>query len=213
MKRGCPRQAGDSKSGVEKAPERRRIPSFVVVLLLVGCTLPGFAFGLAPVTTSSTHRLSTGVTLIQAPSRTGGTPGPNSRVLDRDRLQTAKGEVRVSETALSLGSEILLRAEGGFWSPVPRLAAVAPNAAAAEVILIEFGGGTACPATYRLLDLQTSPPTLTREFGTCSDLPVLAVTDGSVTVTMPSPRGPGRWRYARGRAGRPGTLTEERRGR
>jgi len=51
------------------------------------------------------------------------------------------------------------------------------------VALIEETGGSACPAQYRLFNLQTAK--LTEEFGSCSDLPQITQQNEKLTFTFP----------------------------
>lgn len=54
-------------------------------------------------------------------------------------------------------------------------------------------GGSACPATYRVIDLSGPFPRLTDEFGTCSDIPEFKVgKDGALKVAMPKFDGKGK---------------------
>lgn len=50
------------------------------------------------------------------------------------------------------------------------------------VALVEERGGTACPAQFRILNLQTKK--LTEEFGDCSDLPQILQRDDRLTFTF-----------------------------
>lgn len=154
--------------------------------------------------------VNTAVLVTVTPSKSSAQQHHTASAPLKDRLASPAGEVRVTERVLTVGGRTVLAADGGFWGPVPNLQAAVP-AGSPAVVLVQFPGGTACEATYRLLDLTSSPPTVTAEFGTCSDLASLAWTGRFATVSMPGRRGPGRWTYQPGTNGRPGSLTEERR--
>ena len=144
------------------------------------------------------------LTLTGPPVHAQGRPPPG------DRLASPAGEVRVTERAITVGNRIVLPADGGMWAPAPTIAASAP-AGSPAIILIRFDGGSACEATYRVLDLRAAPPVVTAEFGTCSDLATLVWDGTAATVAMPGRRGAVRWRYTPAAGGRPGNLIEERR--
>jgi hypothetical protein len=59
-------------------------------------------------------------------------------------------------------------------------------------VLLEINsGGTACPVMYRTLDLSGSRPTISSQFGTCSDLPRTEVRAGTFRVVLPRTNGRG----------------------
>ena len=58
------------------------------------------------------------------------------------------------------------------------------------VLLEEGTGGTACPSLYRVIDLSGIIPTLTSQFGSCSDLPIVTLTANGLRVVTPSMSGP-----------------------
>ena len=148
--------------------------------------------------------------------RAGQTPAsvPASRVgtapADPSNVGTLAGPLRVSASAIAVGQSTVLRAPAGGWMPPPSVVALAPSAEFPAIALLMFPGGTACPATYRLVDTMASPPFVTAEFGTCSDLAEVSTEERQVTVSMPAPGG-GRaiWRYDLGRQqGQRGTLVQ-----
>ena len=58
------------------------------------------------------------------------------------------------------------------------------------VLLEEGTGGTACPSLYRVIDLSGTIPTLTSQFGSCSDLPIVTLTANGLRVVTPAMSGP-----------------------
>jgi len=68
------------------------------------------------------------------------------------------------------------------------------------VLVAEAPGGNGCPEMYRAIDLSAAVPIVSRVFGTCSDVPSVAVTNGASTTTMPGMNGKANivYRFANG---------------
>lgn len=67
------------------------------------------------------------------------------------------------------------------------------------VLVAEYSGGTACPATYFFVEVGSDAlPRLSSDFGTCSDLPEISMDGQAIVVTMPGQEGDTRYRYAAG---------------
>ncbi|TPG51833.1 hypothetical protein EAH89_19745 [Roseomonas nepalensis] len=187
-----------------RIPPRRLRPALAASLALAlgACQVENRRDGSTVLRTPSLADLARGSSAPAAPppGRPEAAAGGN---------QTIAGPLRLSADAVMVGPATVLRAPPGGWDMPPSVAGVSPSAAFPAVILLLFPGGSACPATYRLLDATVSPPFVTAEFGTCSDLARLASTERQVTVTMPlATGGTGAWRYTLGQApGQRGTLT------
>lgn len=54
-----------------------------------------------------------------------------------------------------------------------------------RAVLVQNNGGTGCPATYRWVILSDGGYNVSSEFGSCSDLPKVAVAAEALVVTMP----------------------------
>ena len=85
-----------------------------------------------------------------------------------DELQTIAGRLEAVDDKLIMGNTIIVREMGamnlaiaGGWPS---------NAAAKYALVLLNSGGSACPATFKILDL-TGAGSLTAQFGNCSDLP------------------------------------------
>ncbi|QEI07516.1 hypothetical protein FXN63_17980 [Pigmentiphaga aceris] len=58
------------------------------------------------------------------------------------------------------------------------------------VLVSEYSGGNACPANYRLVQLNKSGSvTTTKVFGNCSDIPKINVNGERIAVTLPAEDG------------------------
>lgn len=62
---------------------------------------------------------------------------------------------------------------------------------ASEVVLVsEYSGGNACPANYRLVQInKTGRIATTKVFGNCSDIPKVRVEGERMTITLPAEDG------------------------
>lgn len=61
----------------------------------------------------------------------------------------------------------------------------------ADVVLLQFNAGTACPAMYKILTVVAKGVMASQTFGTCSDLPKMKGDGDRLAVTMPMFMGPG----------------------
>lgn len=78
--------------------------------------------------------------------------------------------------------------EGAFSVSLKRIV----SGGGSHFALIEIAsGGAACPAMYRVIDLAARQPSISAEFGTCSDLPRTETRDGVLRVTLPNLAGRG----------------------
>ena len=67
------------------------------------------------------------------------------------------------------------------------------------VLVAEYSGGTACPATYFFVEADSAGSLRqSDDFGTCSDLPVISMDGQTIVVTMPGHAGQSTYRYAEG---------------
>ena len=57
----------------------------------------------------------------------------------------------------------------------------------AKLIVIEISsGGSSCPAEYILIDFTINPVFVSKQFGTCSDIPTIALNNGILQLKFPS---------------------------
>lgn len=54
------------------------------------------------------------------------------------------------------------------------------------VLLEEQSGGSACPSMYQAVDLGGVAPTISPQFGNCSDLPQASVSNGALRISVPA---------------------------
>ena len=54
------------------------------------------------------------------------------------------------------------------------------------VLIAVYSGGAACPATFVLVDVSFSPAYVSREFGSCSDLPDITMKSGELRLSFPT---------------------------
>ena len=54
------------------------------------------------------------------------------------------------------------------------------------VLLEEQSGGNACPSMYQAVDLSVGTPTISPQFGNCSDLPQASVGNGALRIVIPA---------------------------
>lgn len=54
------------------------------------------------------------------------------------------------------------------------------------VLVEEQSGGNACPSMYQAVDLSGAAPTISPQFGNCSDLPGVSVGSGALRVSVPA---------------------------
>lgn len=54
------------------------------------------------------------------------------------------------------------------------------------VLLEEQSGGNACPSMYQAIDLGGGAPTISPQFGNCSDLPRASVGNGALRISVPA---------------------------
>lgn len=63
------------------------------------------------------------------------------------------------------------------------------------VLFSQSSGGTACPATYFFVNIADGKAQKGKDFGTCSDIPVVKQIGDKVEVTMPKSTGKGKVKY------------------
>ena len=54
------------------------------------------------------------------------------------------------------------------------------------VLVKEQSGGNACPSMFQAIDLSGANPTISPQFGNCSDLPRVSVANGALRVAVPA---------------------------
>ncbi len=54
------------------------------------------------------------------------------------------------------------------------------------VVVAEQSGGTACPSMYQALDLTDGTSVISPQFGNCSDVPRVSITNGELRVSVPA---------------------------
>lgn len=116
--------------------------------------------------------------LLAATAALAGSPALAQEVLD-----SPSGQVRI--TGETLKKKVVV---GDTVLPIDDSYAYASlGEKVGNLILIHVSsGGTGCPGMFQWLDTTPGQVGLTKEFGTCSDLPVVSHTDEVVTVTLPS---------------------------
>jgi hypothetical protein len=69
------------------------------------------------------------------------------------------------------------------------------------VLLRQTSGDSACPVSYRILDLPAGAPSVSFPFGSCSEDLEVGIADETMTVSMPVKAGTGKaaWTYAEGK--------------
>jgi len=122
-----------------------------------------------------------------------------------DHVTTAAGEVALIEIqskgematkALSLAGRTIYD-QNDYYLSVER-AFVYPDKRTVLLLAVS-AGGTACPSQFRFLSIRSDGSTRsTDEFGTCSPLPTIKLSDDQITVSLPDMRGRGHeaWVYA-----------------
>ena len=54
------------------------------------------------------------------------------------------------------------------------------------VLVEEQSGGNACPSMFQAIDLSSTTPVISPQFGNCNDLPRVSVSNGALRVAVPA---------------------------
>lgn len=169
-------------------PKYLRAPTVIAAMALCvslgACTKPPDSERVLPVTPDSVASKQVG----------------NQQLLQRTgtfdtTISTIAGDVKILDNQLTLGPRTL-SAEGDEISGVE---AVFDTPGQTTLMLSISGMGASCPSMYAFLTLKSDGSTSrTDSFGTCSDLPRVAVSNNEISVTMPEMNGSGdeTWTYA-----------------
>ena len=97
-----------------------------------------------------------------------------------NRVKLRLSEVSLQHYRLTV-NDVDLEQMDGF----PQFQGIYQDTTHSYVLLEEGTGGTACPALYRVIDISGKRPSLTSQFGSCSDQPTAMLVDGGLRVTTP----------------------------
>lgn len=112
-----------------------------------------------------------------------------------DTISTVAGDVKILDSKLTLG----VRTLSDEGDEISAIEAVFDTPGKTTLMLSIGGMGASCPSQYAFLTLKSDGSTSrTDSFGTCSDLPQIAVSNNEISVTMPAMNGRGdeTWIYA-----------------